>query len=139
MQQTRPIVTAGGLIVASDGTILLVKSEKWHGRWTVPGGKVELGESCEEAFVREVKEETGLDVENVRFAHYKDCIFTKEFHEKKHFVMIDFIADLTKDQQKDDVKLNEEGEEYQWTTVDEARKLPLNRELFSLLDHYENR
>lgn len=49
-----------GALVESDGRVLLVRED---GRWLLPGGEVEAGESHDEALIRELREETGLDVE----------------------------------------------------------------------------
>ncbi|MET9697321.1 NUDIX hydrolase [Streptomyces sp. NPDC006529] len=53
-----------GAVVVHEDRVLLVRRRIAEGRlsWQFPAGKVELGESCEEAAVRETKEETGLDV-----------------------------------------------------------------------------
>ena len=53
-----------GAVVVHDGQLLLVRrgQEPGKGLWSVPGGRVEAGESLAEACVREVREETGLDV-----------------------------------------------------------------------------
>ncbi|MBS4168923.1 dihydroneopterin aldolase [Parachlamydia sp. AcF125] len=133
---TYPITTVGGLIVAADGDVLLVYSSKWSHCYTTPGGKVELGESREAAFVREIKEETGLEVTNIRFISTQESIYSPEFKEKKHFIMNDFIADLAPGYSKEDVVLNEEAESYVWVSVEEAKKLPLNRETRYLLNQY---
>lgn len=132
-----PIATVGGLVIAPDGDILLLYSQKWNDCYTPPGGKIELGESREAAFVREVKEETGLDVTNVRFIATQDSVFSPDFKEPRHFVMNDFIADLSSHQSKEDVILNDEAEQYLWVSPEKARKLPLNREFYHLLDLYE--
>ncbi|WP_422657533.1 NUDIX domain-containing protein [Paenibacillus sp. EC2-1] len=60
-------VSAGG-ICFKDNQVLLVKIEYGanRGMWMIPGGMVELGESIEEATVREFREETGLETEIVR-------------------------------------------------------------------------
>ncbi|MCL4218681.1 MAG: NUDIX hydrolase [Candidatus Hydrogenedentes bacterium] len=51
-------------IVADEGKLLLVKHQKeGETYWLLPGGGVDFGESLEEALVREVKEETNLDIE----------------------------------------------------------------------------
>jgi 8-oxo-dGTP diphosphatase len=62
-----PILTVDGVIFA-DGKVLLVKRSirPYRGYWCLPGGRVEFGETVEEAVHREVKEETGLDVETER-------------------------------------------------------------------------
>lgn len=51
-----------------EGRVLLVRraSEPGRGRWSVPGGRVEAGESDQHAVIREVAEETGLEIEIVR-------------------------------------------------------------------------
>ncbi|MEJ5328459.1 MAG: NUDIX hydrolase, partial [Candidatus Bathyarchaeia archaeon] len=63
----RPVVGVGAIILEG-GKILLAKrkSTPGEGKWAVPGGLVELGETVEQAVIREVKEETGLDVAIVR-------------------------------------------------------------------------
>ncbi len=58
------IPCVGAIITGPDGRILLIKRghEPEAGRWSLPGGRVEPGESDEQAVVREVREETGLSV-----------------------------------------------------------------------------
>ncbi|MGW8815101.1 NUDIX domain-containing protein [Gordonia terrae] len=61
---TDRVVAVGALITDEDGRILLIlrRNEPSAGHWSLPGGKVEPGESLDEAVVREVEEETGLAV-----------------------------------------------------------------------------
>lgn len=132
-----PLTTVGGLVVADDGTILIVRSKKWSNLYTLPGGKVEIGESREQAFEREIFEETALRIKNIRFAMCQDSIFNNEFHTPNHFVMHDYIADLADGMSKSDVILNDEAQEFLWLTPQEARLKPLNKELYRLLDWYD--
>ncbi|MDN4606997.1 NUDIX hydrolase [Sporosarcina highlanderae] len=61
MQMPVHIVAAGGLVENSKGEILLVK-ERRGGHWVFPGGQVEVGENLMDGVIREVKEESGIDV-----------------------------------------------------------------------------
>jgi 8-oxo-dGTP diphosphatase len=54
------IVAVGGIVENEHGEILLVKTH--HGGWVFPGGQVEIGENLEDALIREVKEESGIDI-----------------------------------------------------------------------------
>lgn len=120
----KPITTVGVLIISKDDRIFLARSErKWHGKWTIPGGKVDSGETLIEAAIREVKEETNLDISDVRFGKICESIFSEEFFKRRHFVMHDYVARLESPQEA--VVLNDEAEEYGWFTFDEAIKLDL--------------
>jgi len=93
---SQPIVGVGAVIV-QEGKILLAKrgSEPGKGKWSVPGGLVELGEKLGKAVVREVKEETNLDVEVVRLIDAVDNIVCDSNRKLQfHFVILDYLAKL---------------------------------------------
>ena len=117
-----PLATVGGLIYNSKNDILLVKTHKWQHLYSVPGGKISYGETMHDAFRREVKEETNLDIYDIRFVCIQDCIHHKEFYQKKHFLLINFVAYTT----SETVILNEEAYEYRWIDIKDSLKLPLN-------------
>lgn len=131
-----PFVTVGALIVADTGEILLVRSPKWKVGYTIPGGKVELGETREQAAVREVLEETGLHIIDLRFALVQDSIFSEEFVNPNHFVMNEYVARLSPNSKKESVVLNEEGDDYIWIYPEKALELSLNKELYVLINWY---
>jgi 8-oxo-dGTP diphosphatase len=62
------INVAASVVIFQDGKYLLVQEEigKNHGLWALPGGKVDEGETAEQAAVREAKEETGYDVKLIK-------------------------------------------------------------------------
>lgn len=60
MQFPTHIVAVGGFIKNSDGKVLMARHPKRG--WDFPGGQVEIGETLTQALIREVKEETGMDI-----------------------------------------------------------------------------
>lgn len=91
----RPLVGIGVLIKQGKKILLLKRSQKVsHGRgeWALPGGHLEFGETLEEAAFREVKEETGLKIGQLKFF----CVFNARDYlveDKKHILCLCFIAD----------------------------------------------
>ena len=53
-EQMYPEPTVGSLIINPDGELFLMRSHKWRGKYVIPGGHIELGESIVDAMVREV-------------------------------------------------------------------------------------
>jgi len=117
-----PIATVGGLIVHDDGEILLIRTAKWSGKWGTPGGKIDYGETMEQAFVREVAEETGLALTDPEIVLVQDAVFSPEFHSKKHFLLVNLRGRVhTKA-----VRLNYEAQDYAWVTPEAALAMELN-------------
>jgi len=90
----RPVVGVGAVILDGDKILLEQrKNEPSKGKWSVPGGLVELGESMEEAVIREVKEETGLEVYEPRLV---DVVNYVSFGERGavmyHYVIVDYLV-----------------------------------------------
>lgn len=75
MERKKPAITVDGIILNENDEILLIKrkNEPFKDLWALPGGFVEYGEKVEDAVLREIKEETGLNVEIVKlFGVYSD-------------------------------------------------------------------
>ena len=117
--QRYPEPTVGALIFNPEGKLLLVKSHKWRGKYVIPGGHIELGETIETALRREIKEETNLDIHDIDFLIMQEFIFDESFWQKGHFIFIDHVCKTD----SDDVKLNDEAESYVWVSIEEALKL----------------
>ncbi len=89
-----PIAGVGAVIVV-DGKVLLAQrgSDPGYGTWSIPGGMVELGESLRDAVAREVREETGLDVEPGPIIEVLDRIILDESGRARyHYILIDFLC-----------------------------------------------
>ena len=89
-----PVVSVGAVVLDGD-RVLLVKrgQEPLKGRWSLPGGVVELGESLVEALVREVQEETGLVIEVGALVEALDRVErTSDGRVAYHYVILDFLC-----------------------------------------------
>ncbi len=90
----RPILGVGAVVV-SDGRALLVKrgKEPARGLWSIPGGMVERGETLHAAVIREIKEETGLDIEvGDRLAVVERIFQDGSGRVRYHYVLLDYRA-----------------------------------------------
>lgn len=86
--------TSVGAVVVRDGRLLLIRRGRGpaQGLWSVPGGRVEWGETLQEAVVREVVEETGLDVVCGPYIG-----FVERMSADYHYVILDFWATAATD------------------------------------------
>ena len=95
----RPLLGVGGIVFRQDGALLLVQraKEPAQGRWTIPGGLVEIGETLQAAVAREVCEETGLRVEPVAQVEIVERIYRDEAdgRVRYHYVLADFLCAIT--------------------------------------------
>jgi len=89
-QEQRPKVGVG-VIVIKDGKILLGKRKGTHGEgsWAFPGGHLEFGERLEDCAKREVMEETGITIKNIKKLTFTNDIFKEE---NKHYITIFMTA-----------------------------------------------
>jgi 8-oxo-dGTP diphosphatase len=80
------------VFIFKDGKFLAQQRQGAHGAgsWSIPGGHLEFGESFEDTARREAKEETGLEISNVRFGAVTNDMFPDE---DKHYVTIWMLSD----------------------------------------------
>lgn len=117
------VVAAGAIIEHQpadsrlDKEILLVKTHKWGNRYSIVGGKVRRNERLQEALLREVKEETGLNAEVG-----KHIVTFDQFENSGYYrsgVQHIFVDNVVKVRSKR-VELNEEAQDYIWALPSEA-------------------
>jgi nucleoside triphosphatase len=115
-EQIFPEPTVGILIFNPRGELFLMKTHKFRRKYGVPGGHIELGESAVEAARRETREETGLEIHDLEFLCWQECVYDEQFWKPRHFIFIDFTARID----KGEVVLNEEAEEFIWIDPQKA-------------------
>jgi len=93
-EQKYPEPTVAALILNKEGELLLCRSHKWFGKLGLPGGHIELGETAKEAVRREIKEETGLEIDVGPMLIFQELVFVPEFAKRKHFVCLDYLCYL---------------------------------------------
>jgi 8-oxo-dGTP diphosphatase len=126
----RPEVCVGAVALTDDDRILLVKRgrDPGRGRWSVPGGRVEFGETLAEAVVRELAEETGLEGVCDELVGWVERI-----EDDHHFVILDFRVTVL---EAGDPRPGDDAAEAAWVPLEETVELPLVEGLAEFLhDH----
>jgi 8-oxo-dGTP diphosphatase len=117
----RPYIAVSAAVFRN-GRVLIVRRAlpPAAGLYTLPGGVVELGETLAEAAVREVREETGLDIEPLGLVGYREVIARDASGRvERHFVILPFAASW----RAGEIMLNEELAEARWLTPPELSDL----------------
>jgi 8-oxo-dGTP diphosphatase len=110
-----PTLAVGAIVVHDDSLLMVLRGrEPNKGLWTVPGGRVEAGEYLADALKREVREETGIEIE------VGDLLGVLERRGDEHFVILDFLA-----QPLDDTtpRASDDAAEALWVPLREVAKL----------------
>ncbi|MEE3849192.1 NUDIX hydrolase [Gordonia sp. LSe1-13] len=127
---TRRIVGVGAIVWDTADRLLLVERGRppQAGRWTVPGGKVEPGESLPAAAAREVLEETGLHVQVGVEAWVVDIPGDDDVVFEVH----DFVAEV----RSGTLRAGDDAADARWVPVAELQRLPLTDGLVEHLTRY---
>lgn len=116
MTTPRPQLAVGA-VVLNDDELLMVKRARDPGRglWTIPGGRVESGESLAAAVAREVREETGLEIV------VGDLLGVFEVLGDPHLVVLDYLATAPRPHE---AAAGDDAEEVRWVPLTEIESLP---------------
>jgi 8-oxo-dGTP diphosphatase len=106
-----------GAVVVRDGNLLMIQRDQDPGRglWSLPGGRVEQGEYLNQALQREVREETGLEIE------VGDLLGILEVVGEPHYVILDFVATVS---QKTEPHPAGDVAAARWVPLDQVDTLP---------------
>ncbi len=112
-------VVAVGAVAVDDGRLLLIRRGRppGLGRWSVPGGRVEPGETLAEAVVRELAEETGLEGVCGSLVGWVERI-----DDDHHFVILDFFVDVL---EPDGVRAGDDAAEVAWVALEDVAERDL--------------
>lgn len=131
---TRPVVAVGAIILAGDRVLLIERGvPPARGMWSVPGGKLELGERLADAVEREVHEETGLRVTCGPLVDVVERVLPADAPDAPplHFVILDYLA--TVDGMPDPVA-GSDVTAARWVAWSELGSLPLTTGLLPVLE-----
>lgn len=118
-------IPAAAAVVVQGGRVLLIKRgfPPNEGKWSIPGGVIEVGEEARDAAVREVLEETGLRIRIRDIVDVVDNIIRDEERVKYHFVNCDFLADWV----SGEVHTTEETPDFAWIEEKDMEKYDMTR------------
>ena len=122
-------LTVRGIIKNDCGEILIVKrhpkSRTDPEKWELPGGKVEKGEFFADALVREIKEETNLDVDVGDFCE----AVQNDYSHKRTVQIMMYLIDA-----EGEVKISDEHTEFMWASLDKIKTLEISTSLKKVLE-----
>lgn len=122
-------LTVRGIIKNDSGEILILKrhpkSRTDPEMWELPGGKVEKGEFFTDALVREIKEETNLDVNVGDFCE----AIQNDYSHKRTVQLMMYLTDV-----EGEVKISDEHTDWMWVSLDKIRILEISTSLKKVLE-----
>lgn len=129
---SRPQVAVSAVMLRDRDLLLVLRGRgAAHDAWSLPGGRVEFGEDLREAVVREVAEETGLEVIVEHFLGWAERIDT-EADPPYHYVILDFLVDVL-DPTVDPVP-GDDAAEVDWVPLEALDELTLTEGLVEFLE-----
>lgn len=125
------LACVGAACIDDVGRLLLIQrgNAPAKGQWSLPGGRIEPGESAEQAVAREVREETGLNVRVVRWIGRIE----RDAPNANRYVIDDYLVELVGEAT---LQAGDDAADAGFFTVDEIQALPLTEGLLTLLDQW---
>ena len=127
-----PLVGVGGVVIDQMRALLIRRaSEPLEGQWSIPGGLLEVGETLEQGVMRELAEETGLDVKVIELLEVFERIFPAPpnpdgtpgdpSRPQYHFVIVDYLCEL----RGGTLRAGSDASEFAWAREDDLANFDL--------------
>ncbi len=129
--ETPQIKVGVGVMIFKDGKVLMTKRKSLHGQgeYSFPGGHIEYMESFEDAVHREVMEEAGIKIKNLKFLHVANVLFYKP----KHYINTCFTADWESGVPQ--IMESEKSEDWNWYDLNDLPS-PIFRQSLLAIESY---
>lgn len=131
-------VPAVGVLILDDSRILLIKRvfQPSAGKWSIPGGVVELEEKVEEAARREVREELGIEVNDLELLGIYDSIIKdSDGNVRYHYVIIEYLARPV----STTITPSSEVAEYRWVDLENIDEPDVSSSLVEVIKLYREK
>src|SRR3972149_5541929 len=127
-----PTVAASAIIFKEERVLMIKRSKEPNkGKWSIPGGGIELGETLAQAVKREVREECSIEIEVERvFYTTENIIRDDDGRVKYHYVLVDMLAKYA----GGETKAQSDAEECRWVTAEELSELDITPRLRAVLE-----
>jgi mutator protein MutT len=127
----RPFLGVGAIILHGDHILLVRRANPpLQGEWSIPGGLVEVGETTREAVIREVQEETGLQIEPVKLVEvFERILRDKSELVQYHFVLVDYLCRIV----SGEPRACSDVSELRWAKIEELDGLKVSSETCAVI------
>jgi len=127
-----PRVAVSAIIFKEERVLMIKRSKEPNkGKWSIPGGGIELGETLDQAVKREVREECSIEIEVERvFYTTENIIRDDDGRVKYHYVLVDMLAKYA----GGETKAQSDAEECRWVTAEELSELDITPRLRAVLE-----